>query len=56
MRDDVDRADAISVAAELGLAQESTELAIARYLRPDRYKRACEELADIWAEVESARR
>jgi hypothetical protein len=56
MRDDVDRADAVAVAAELGLARTSTELAIAPYVRPERYTRACEELTDIWAEVEDARR
>jgi hypothetical protein len=56
MRDDVDRADAVTVAVELGLARTSMELAIAPYLRPERYARACEELEDIWPEVEDARR
>jgi predicted nucleotidyltransferase len=55
MRDDVDRLDAVIVAARLGLAQSSLELAIAPYLRPERYKRACDELEDIWQEVEDAR-
>jgi len=54
MRDDVDRADAIAVASALGLALDSTELAIAPYLRAERYQRACQELRDIWLEVEHA--
>ena len=56
MRDDVDRSDAIRVAVELGLARTSAELAIAPYLQPERYARACEELADIWQEVDDAHR
>lgn len=55
MRDDVDRADAISVAVRLGFDQTSTELAIAPYVPRDRYKRACYELDDLWPEVEDAR-
>jgi hypothetical protein len=56
MRDDTDRADAVITATALGLAQSSTELAIAPYLRAERYARACQELSDIWPEVEDARR
>lgn len=56
MRDDVDRNDAIVVAAKLGLARSSTELAISPYVPQERLVRACEELADIWQEVEDARR
>lgn len=56
MRDDVDRADAVIVAAELGFTLTSTELAIAPHLKPERYNRACAELRDIWEEVERARR
>jgi len=56
MRDDVDRSDAIIIAAHLGMAQSSAELAIAPYLKPERYFRACEELEDIWQEVEDERR
>jgi hypothetical protein len=56
MRDDVDRADAVVVASALGLTRSSTEPAIAPYIQPERYARACQELNDIWAEVEDARR
>jgi predicted nucleotidyltransferase len=56
MRDDTDRSDAVVTAVALGLAHSSAELAIAPYLRPERYERACQELADIWQEVEDARR
>lgn len=56
MRDDTDRSDAVLTAAALGLAQSSAELAVAPYLRPERYERACQELSDIWQEVEDARR
>ena len=55
MRDDVDRADAVTVAVHLGMARTSLELAIAPFLRPERYARACEELEDIWQEIEDAR-
>jgi len=54
MRDDVDRDDAIVLARELGLNRESTELAIAPYVPNDDYQRACEELADLWEEIEDA--
>jgi predicted nucleotidyltransferase len=56
MRDDTDRADAVITAAALGMARSSAELAIAPYLRPERYERACQELDDIWQEVEDAGR
>lgn len=56
MRDDVDRADAVVIAARLGFDQTSTELSVAPYVPRDRYRRACHELDDIWPEVEHARR
>ena len=52
MRDDVDRDDAVLLARELGLDQGSTELAIAPYLPTDRYKLACDELTDLWEDVD----
>ena len=52
MRDDVDRADAVLLAKELGLDKGSTELAIAPYLPTDRYEMACEELTDLWEDVD----
>lgn len=56
MRDDVDRADAIVVATRLGLSRDSAELAIAPYVRTERYRRACDELEEIWDEVRHAPR